>query len=133
MSEVKKESRSKFDPEKLIKDITDLMEREGLYKDLDLTIEGLAARMHTNRTYLSRAVNQNYQMTFRQWLNTYRIERSIQYMLTHPAANQEEIAHESGFLSASAFNHKFKSITGTSPRLWLIEMSIGDKYKPENA
>lgn len=128
MAKEAKDSRTKFDPVKLIQDITELMEREGLYKDLDLTIETLAAKMKTNRTYLSRAVNQNYQMSFRQWLNTYRIERSIQYMLQHPAANQEEIARESGFLSASAFNHKFKSVTGTSPRLWLIEMSIGNKY-----
>lgn len=128
MAKEAKDSRTKFDPVKLIQDITELMEREGLYKDLDLTIETLAAKMKTNRTYLSRAVNQNYQMSFRQWLNTYRIERSIQYMLQHPAANQKEIARESGFLSASAFNHKFKSVTGTSPRLWLIEMSIGNKY-----
>jgi len=128
MAKEAKDSRTKFDPVKLIQDITELMEREGLYKDLDLTIETLAAKMKTNRTYLSHAVNQNYQMSFRQWLNTYRIERSIQYMLQHPAANQEEIARESGFLSASAFNHKFKSVTGTSPRLWLIEMSIGNKY-----
>lgn len=129
MAKDTRDTRSKFDPVKLIQDITELMEREGLYKDIDLTIEGLAAKMHTNRTYLSRAVNENYQMSFRQWLNTYRIERSIQYMLTHPTANQEEIAHESGFLSASSFNHKFKSITGTSPRLWLIEQSIGNKYQ----
>ena len=48
-------------------------------------------------------------------------------MLKNPAANQDEIAKASGFLSASAFNHKFKSVTGTSPRLWLIEKAIGSK------
>ena len=46
-------------------------------------------------------------------------------MMQHPAANQEEIARNSGFLSASAFNHKFKEVTGTSPRLWLVEKSVG--------
>lgn len=118
----------RFDPEKLLQQLAEVMETDHLYRDVNLTIEMLAEKMHTNRTYLSRAVNENYQMPFRQWLNAYRIERSIQYMLAHPAANQDEIAKNSGFLSASSFNHKFKAITGTSPRLWLVEMSIGGKY-----
>lgn len=119
----------KFSSEQLLQQLAEIMENEHLYRDVDLTIESLSARLGTNRTYLSRAVNENYQMPFRKWLNTYRIERSIQYMLQHPAANQEEIAKNSGFLSASSFNHKFKDVTGTSPRLWLIEMSIGNKYQ----
>lgn len=119
----------KFNCEVLLQNLIDVMETEHLYRDVNLTIEMVAEKMGTNRTYLSRAINENYQMPFRHWLNSYRIERSIQYMLQHPAANQEEIAHESGFVSASSFNHKFKSVTGTSPRLWLVEMSIGAKYR----
>ena len=127
----RRKSHEKFDPEKILGDLAEIMERDSLYKEVDLTIEGLADKMNTNRTYLSRVINDNYQMPFRHWLNFYRIERSIQYMLSHPAANQETVARESGFISASAFNHKFKSVTGTSPRLWLIEQSIGDKYKEQ--
>lgn len=119
----------RFDSEVLLQNLMEVMEKDHLYRDVNLTIEILAEKMGTNRTYLSRAINENYQMPFRHWLNSYRIERSIQYMLQHPAANQEEIAKQSGFLSASSFNHKFKSVTGSSPRLWLVEMSIGGKYK----
>lgn len=119
----------RFDSEALLQNLMEVMENDHLYRDVNLTIEILAEKMGTNRTYLSRAINENYQMPFRHWLNSYRIERSIQYMLQHPAANQEEIAKQSGFLSASSFNHKFKSVTGSSPRLWLVEMSIGGKYK----
>ncbi len=116
-----------FQSERILERLTTLMEEDQLFQDVSLTIESLAAKMCTNRTYVSKAVNENYQMSFRQWLNTYRIEKSIQYMLKNPAANQDEIAKASGFLSASAFNHKFKSVTGTSPRLWLIEKAIGSK------
>lgn len=131
MAKKEKIKHEKFNPEKLLQSLTKVMEREHLYKDVDITIEGLADKMGTNRTYLSRVVNEKCQMSFRQWLNHYRIERSIQYMLTHPSANQEEIARESGFLSASSFNHKFKSVTGTSPRLWLIETALGKKYQEQ--
>ena len=116
-----------FQSEKILERLTELMEEEQLFQDVTLTIESLAERMSTNRTYVSKAVNENYAMSFRQWLNSYRIEKSIQYMLKNPAANQEEIAKASGFMSASAFNHKFKAVTGTSPRLWLVEKAVGAK------
>ena len=121
----------KFNSEELLKNLAKAMEVDKLFCDVNLTIESLADMMGTNRTYLSKTINDNFQMPFRQWLNSYRIEQSIQYMLHHPAANQEEIDKHSGFLSASAFNHKFKAVTGTSPRLWLVEMSIGNKFKLE--
>ena len=117
--------KQKFDSAELIERLSVIMEKDEIFKDVSLTIEGLAEMLHTNRTYLSKAVNENFQMSFRQWLNTYRIEQSIRFMMQHPAANQEEIARNSGFLSASAFNHRFKEVTGTSPRLWLVEKSVG--------
>lgn len=119
----------KFNCEELLEKLQKAMEQDKLFRDVDLTIETLADMMGTNRTYLSRTINERFQMPFRQWINSYRIEQSIKYMLRNPAANQEEIARNSGFLSASAFNHKFKAVTGISPRLWLVEMSIGNKFK----
>lgn len=120
-----KRKKAKFDSAKLLEELSMVMEKEQIFKDVDLTIETLAEKLHTNRTYLSKAVNDNFQMPFRQWLNTYRIEQSIRFMMQNPAANQQTIAQNSGFLSASAFNHKFKEVTGTSPRLWLVEKSVG--------
>ena len=35
-----------------------LMQTEGVYRQNDLTIERLAERLDTNRTYISRAINQ---------------------------------------------------------------------------
>lgn len=114
-----------FTPEKLIEKLVYSMEEEKLFKRVDLTIEMLAEHLGTNRTYLSRTVNQCFSMPFRHWLNSYRIEQSIQFMLQHPEANQNVIARESGFMNASAFNHKFKTVTGESPRLWLLKKSMG--------
>ena len=114
-----------FTPEKLIDKLVYSMEEEQLFKRVDLTIEMLAEHLGTNRTYLSRTVNQCFSLPVRHWLNSYRIEQSIQYMLEHPEANQNTIARESGFMNASAFNHKFKTVTGVSPRLWLLKKSMG--------
>ena len=75
-----------FQSEKILERLTELMEEEHLFQDVTLTIESLAERMSTNRTYVSKAVNENFAMSFRQWLNSYRIEKSIQYMLKNPAA-----------------------------------------------
>ena len=58
--------KQKFDSAELIERLSVIMEKDEIFKDVSLTIEGLAEMLHTNRTYLSKAVNENFQMSFRQ-------------------------------------------------------------------
>lgn len=49
-----------------------LMQTEGVYRQNDLTIERLAERLDTNRTYISRAINQQAGKAFSSYVNSYR-------------------------------------------------------------
>lgn len=90
-----------------------------VYKDPNLSIVGLAAQLKTNRTTLSLIISQVYGMNFRQLVAHHRIEAAKRYMLEKPEAKQEEVALECGFITAQAFNQKFKEIIGESPRQWM--------------
>ena len=103
----------------LINKIEDAFTVQKVYRITDLSIQGLAEMVQSNRTSLSALINQYYGVPFRQLLASYRIEAAKNYMQSHPEATQEEIASECGFLTAQAFNMKFKEVVGESPRIWL--------------
>ena len=95
-----------------------LMINGQLFLKPSLTLIEVADRLHTNKTYVSRMVNQTYKVGFPELLNILRIDYAQNYLREHPEAPQEEVARVSGFLSASTFNSTFKRITGYTPRVW---------------
>lgn len=95
-----------------------LMLEEQLFLQPGLTLTDVAERLNTNKTYISKAVNQTYKLGFPELLNVLRVDYAEQYIRKHPRATQEEIAKASGFLSASSFNSTFKRITGFTPKVW---------------
>ena len=54
-----------------------MMQTEGVYRQNDLTIERLAERLDTNRTYISRAINQQAGKAFSSYVNSYRIDEAV--------------------------------------------------------
>ncbi|MBO4605114.1 MAG: helix-turn-helix transcriptional regulator [Bacteroidales bacterium] len=98
-----------------------IMLNEQLFLKPSLSLQDIAERLHTNKTYISKLVNNTYNMSFPEFLNTMRIGYSQQYMRSHPLAKQEEIARACGFLSASSFNNIFRKITGMTPKEWVLK------------
>ena len=94
------------------------MEEDKAFLNADLTIEKVSAHLNTNRFYISRVVNIEHSMTFRDYISTLRINYAKKYMEAHKDANQEQVALACGFSSASYFNRRFKQITGISPQDW---------------
>ena len=43
----------------------------------------------------------------------------VSAMLDHPEATIEQVAAHCGFKDTATFFHRFKSITGDSPRVWI--------------
>jgi len=107
-------------PEGLPKLVYNAFEVDQVYRDIELSIVSLSDHLGTNRTTLSATVNQVFGLSFRQVVNSYRVEAAKKYMLEHPNATQDAIAIECGFSSAQAFNLKFKAATGRAPRAWLM-------------
>lgn len=97
----------------------DLIINRQLFLTPGLTINDIATKLGTNRTYISQLVNDNYHMPFPDFLNNLRIDYAEQYILHNREAKQNEVAQACGFPSASSFNVTFKKITGVTPRIWL--------------
>ena len=96
-----------------------LMKEKELFLQPKLTLDDVADELNTNKTYVSKMVNNTYNMGFPELVNTLRVEHAKQYVLSHRDAKQEEIAANCGFLSASSFNTVFKKVTGVTPKVWI--------------
>jgi AraC-like DNA-binding protein len=93
-------------------------QRKGGYRTSGITIEQAAHDMGTNRSYLSRYLNEVRHMTFYEWVAQMRIHEAQQIMLQNPDATIEQIAGQVGFTAASTFSTTFKKIVGISPAKW---------------
>ena len=101
----------------------DLIVTEQLFLKQGIRISDIASMLETNRTYVSRLVNNTYNMSFSDYINTLRIDYAEQYLIHHREAKQSDIAAACGFPNASAFNNVFKKITGVTPKIWLATRS----------
>lgn len=110
---------SSWDEDGLLSRFQKLMQEEQLFLQPSLSLGDVAEKLNTNKTYVSKMVNNTYNLGFPELLNTLRIDYAQQYILNHRGAKQEEIAHACGFLSASSFNNIFKKLTGVTPKMWL--------------
>lgn len=81
--------------------VDNVMDGEQLYLNSNLTLERLAKRVGTNRTYLSRMFNQKKKVGYEAYLNRKRLNyaSSMAYRLLCA----EEMADECGFPSVKAF------------------------------
>jgi len=84
-----------------------------------VTITDVADRIGSNKTYISRLVNNTYNMPFPDLINYLRVEYTQRYIINHRNATQTEVAKACGFTSASALNNTFKKVTGVTPKIWL--------------
>ena len=94
-----------------------LLGEEELYKNPDLRITDIAFLLGTNRTYVSRTINEEMQTNFCDWVNGFRIEyvKGIMEDPEHHNLSMLQIAEMSGFSSLSAFYRVFKAKEGMAP------------------
>ena len=87
-----------------------------LFTDPSLTIAAVAERLDTNRTYLSKAINDITGKSFSQLLSEYRIRQAIAE-ISDPKTNKplKQIATDVGFNSLSTFYNTFQASTGMTP------------------
>jgi light-regulated signal transduction histidine kinase (bacteriophytochrome) len=69
------------------------MQEEQLFLQPSLSLGDVAEKLNTNKTYVSKMVNNTYNLGFPELLNTLRIDYAQQYILNHRGAKQDEIAH----------------------------------------
>lgn len=94
-----------------------LVEEDKIYLNNKLTIEDVAKKLNTNRTYLSQIINEKTDTNFNNFINKYRIQEAQVCLLNDEikSYNIEGIAQTVGFSSKSTFNGAFKKFTGLTP------------------
>lgn len=102
----------------LIGKIRAAFEEEKVYLDCNLTIDALAHKLGTNKSTLSKAINEGLHRNFPTLLNDYRIKHALE-LFNDPANSNytiEAIAEMSGYNSRQVFHKAFKSRVGVPPR-----------------
>ena len=100
----------------LFRQLEHLMRNEKIYRDNDLTKDKVSELLGTNRTYLSRIINEQTQMSFTYYVNRFRIEEAVR-QLSDPTNDipLKALASELGFNSLSTFYNLFQSSVGMTP------------------
>ena len=99
------------------------MERERPYLNPEFRLIDLQQVLPMNRTYLSRFLQEEFDCTFYQFVNRYRIDDAMRLKLENPDMKISEIAAQCGFSSPTVFTRTFTNITGITPREWVRKNS----------
>lgn len=100
------------------KTLEEWMEREKPYRDPDFKLLDLGQVLPMNRTYLSQFIHTEYDCTFYQFVNNYRVREAMNLKRENPALKAQEISACCGFSSPAVFSRTFAAVTGYTPREW---------------
>lgn len=92
----------------------------------------MAARLNTNRNYLSSAIASYANTNFNNFINSYRIKEAKRMILHDSSLTLNEIMYACGFNSRTTFYMAFQKFTGMSPQQFK-ELSLTRKTKQPEA
>lgn len=95
--------------------IVRLMDRQQVWRDPDLSLSTMARLCATNATSLNRTIKQETGSSFKELLNTKRIEHVAAQLRNNPATDIQEAFFNAGFRSRTTAWRNFRDIMGVSP------------------
>jgi AraC-like DNA-binding protein len=101
----------------LLADLDDVMDTQRVYRDPDLSLIALAARIGVGPHLISQALNQRRGCSLNEYLSARRVTEAAK-LLADPSTDRltiDAIAEEAGFRSRSAFYKTFKARMGLTP------------------
>lgn len=104
--------------EKLHPAFTRLIGEEQVFLQPHLRLDELALKANTNRTYLSRLLNEEYGCGFSEFMARKRIEYACELIQNDRELSLEQVAAKSGFLHGATFSRTIKQYTGMTFREW---------------
>ncbi|MBQ9661238.1 MAG: helix-turn-helix transcriptional regulator [Bacteroidales bacterium] len=109
--------------------VTAYMEQKRPYLDEEFSLEDLATRIFTNKSYLSRTINVMSGRNFSQFVNYYRVQYSMELMRKDPHLKILDLAMMSGFHTTVTFTMAFKFNTGETPSQYLERIRAERRWK----
>ena len=92
------------------------------YLHKDLKLADVSKQIYTNRTYLSRALNQSLSKNFNQFVNYYRVKEACRLYIDNPLIKINEMSEKSGFKNLSSFSTAFSFNMRYTPAEWCKEV-----------
>lgn len=80
-----------------------------------LNIWEVSKKIGTNRSYVSRVINENIGCNFNDFVNMYRINEAKRLLIEHPEITIQEISEKAGFGSLNSFMRIFKKMESCTP------------------
>lgn len=112
---------------KLFTDLDELIKREHLYRKKDLTREGVANMLSTNRTYLSQVINEHTGLSFNYYIHSFRIDEAVRILSdSENDIPLKALAGQLGFSAVSTFYTIFQATTGMSPSKFREKVKTGN-------
>ena len=113
-------SKSGLDTDKskeLFEKLNNAMKQDKFYLDGKLTLASLASKMNVSTNHVSQAINENSDMNFFDYVNSYRVKEVKELIMNINFSHYTllGIGIECGFNSKSSFNQIFKEHTGMTP------------------
>ncbi len=105
-----------IDIEEITGRLTELIERDKVYRDPGITLQSLSTMIETNASRLSLILNERMKMNFRTFINYYRLKEAMDLLADDDNKTILEIAFSVGFNSKTSFNTLFFKETGLTPR-----------------
>lgn len=86
-----------------------------------ITLTGLADKLHISEQYLSQLFHAQTGITFSHYLRKYRIDRSVELM-SFSELSLTQIAELAGYTDYAYFSKSFRAVTGISPKQYRNEL-----------
>ena len=97
-------------------------ENEKPYLSKDITMEEVAMRLYTNKSYLSKTINVEMNKNFRELVNYFRVKEAVRIFSDNMDISMNELREKCGFNNNASFTSAFKLNTGFTPGEWCRDM-----------
>lgn len=101
----------------LKENLIQLFDQGKIYKESGICLESLANRLNTTRHNTSQVINEHFNMSFHELINTYRIREAKEIFNDDVQRNLNiiDVAYEVGYNNKVTFNKAFKKDTQLTP------------------
>lgn len=98
--------------------IVDLLVKEELFKQSDLSLNALVKSIGYNRSYISETIGLSSYGSFYKMVNYFRLEYAKCRLVNDPDIKIEQLAFDAGFSSRYMLTRAFKEFYGMTPTEW---------------
>jgi AraC-like DNA-binding protein len=109
----------------LFSELRDVFDKQKLFLDPELNLKTVIKVLGTNQKYLYQAISENSDNNFRSFLNRYRVDEAKRVIEKKIQSNEDlnlsDLYASVGFNSPVSFYRAFKSVTGLTPKDYVVE------------